>query len=373
MARLAGDDKADDDCSSSTPLLSEPNFDPDGGKRESQDSLGLAMQRRNSSPPALDMADVESMRQGGKLHRVGDAVILTMSEALKSAIRESSRVFGRMSNAVASTLVNLLFAPGYSYFSRSRYDTYLPQLMEISPSRLAELLRETLSNVSIIQPREVSAERRPQVVACHSQSQRDQLGMKRFLASLMVRLLSLKAFFVTTQAGTGSTMARITRRGAKVLHLLQHTESVSQMVGAASSTGLLEDLTDRLTMQIDAMAAWVRRAYSSLLRVSVSQGGHPLMELFHHVPVIAQPRFLPWVHPSHTASVIDSVCGYPVQCFTVETVDGYLLRLVRIPRPTSRRVVYYQHGLLDSSAAWVSNGHVFSLALRAFLVCCVLL
>jgi hypothetical protein len=42
------------------------------------------------------------------------------------------------------------------------------------------------------------------------------------------------------------------------------------------------------------------------------------------------------------------------------------LNVIRIPRRNTRHVVMYQHGLLDSPAAWVSNGHIFSLAYRAY-------
>ena len=51
--------------------------------------------------------------------------------------------------------------------------------------------------------------------------------------------------------------------------------------------------------------------------------------------------------------------GYPVEIHSVTTKDGYILELHRIPPPTSRgnasRVVFLQHGLLHSSAAWVIN------------------
>lgn len=43
-----------------------------------------------------------------------------------------------------------------------------------------------------------------------------------------------------------------------------------------------------------------------------------------------------------------------------------VLTLIRIPRVESRRVAFFQHGLLDSASAWVSTGNVFSLAARAY-------
>lgn len=47
--------------------------------------------------------------------------------------------------------------------------------------------------------------------------------------------------------------------------------------------------------------------------------------------------------------------GYPVEEHSVTTQDGYILTMHRISRPTSKRVVFLQHGLLDSSSTWVIN------------------
>ena len=52
--------------------------------------------------------------------------------------------------------------------------------------------------------------------------------------------------------------------------------------------------------------------------------------------------------------------GYPCEEYTVQTADGYLLGVQRIPhgrgeQPSSRPVVFVQHGLLSSSADWLDN------------------
>ncbi len=54
------------------------------------------------------------------------------------------------------------------------------------------------------------------------------------------------------------------------------------------------------------------------------------------------------------------------QVLRTTTLDGYILSVIRIPNRSTGRVVMFQHGLLDSPAAWVSNGHIFSLAYRAY-------
>ncbi|KAL2635488.1 hypothetical protein R1flu_006967 [Riccia fluitans] len=58
--------------------------------------------------------------------------------------------------------------------------------------------------------------------------------------------------------------------------------------------------------------------------------------------------------------------GYPYESFKVTTGDGYILSMERIPRPESKKVVYLQHGILDSSLGWVSNGVVGSQAFAAY-------
>lgn len=57
--------------------------------------------------------------------------------------------------------------------------------------------------------------------------------------------------------------------------------------------------------------------------------------------------------------------GYPYEAIRVVTADGYVLLMERIPRPNSQKVLYLQHGLLDSSLGWVSNGVVGSQAFAA--------
>ncbi|KAJ8773116.1 hypothetical protein K2173_028293 [Erythroxylum novogranatense] len=58
--------------------------------------------------------------------------------------------------------------------------------------------------------------------------------------------------------------------------------------------------------------------------------------------------------------------GYPYEAIRVLTSDGYVLLLERIPRHDARKAVYLQHGILDSSMGWVSNGVVGSPAFAAY-------
>ncbi|CAA0814771.1 alpha/beta-Hydrolases superfamily protein [Striga hermonthica] len=69
---------------------------------------------------------------------------------------------------------------------------------------------------------------------------------------------------------------------------------------------------------------------------------------------------------ARTCKDVITELGYPYEAIRVVTSDGYVLLLERIPRRESRKVVYLQHGILDSSMGWVSNGVVGSPAFAAF-------
>ncbi|GFR48097.1 hypothetical protein Agub_g9782 [Astrephomene gubernaculifera] len=69
--------------------------------------------------------------------------------------------------------------------------------------------------------------------------------------------------------------------------------------------------------------------------------------------------------PSDALAVIRAA-GYPHELHTVTTEDGYVLRLERIPRPGARDVVFFMHGVLDTSIAWVSGGVTGSQAFAAW-------
>ncbi|RMZ55129.1 hypothetical protein APUTEX25_005407 [Auxenochlorella protothecoides] len=57
-------------------------------------------------------------------------------------------------------------------------------------------------------------------------------------------------------------------------------------------------------------------------------------------------------------TVADAIlrAGYPLESHIVTTEDGYILTMQRIPRKDSKEVVFFQHGVMDTSLSWVSNG-----------------
>lgn len=69
---------------------------------------------------------------------------------------------------------------------------------------------------------------------------------------------------------------------------------------------------------------------------------------------------------ARTCQDVITELGYPYEAIHVVTSDGYVLLLERIPRRDARKAVYLQHGILDSSMGWVSNGVVGSPAFAAY-------
>ncbi|KAK1565153.1 hypothetical protein Q3G72_019994 [Acer saccharum] len=69
---------------------------------------------------------------------------------------------------------------------------------------------------------------------------------------------------------------------------------------------------------------------------------------------------------ARTCQDVITELGYPYEAIHVVTSDGYVLLLERIPRRDSRKAVYLQHGILDTSMGWVSNGVVGSPAFAAY-------
>lgn len=57
-----------------------------------------------------------------------------------------------------------------------------------------------------------------------------------------------------------------------------------------------------------------------------------------------------------TASDVITACGYPIEELTLTTGDGYILQIQRMPRRGSKDVVFFMHGVLDTSLGWVASG-----------------
>eukprot|EP00741_Cyanophora_paradoxa_P022135 tig00021434_g21367.t1 len=144
-----------------------------------------------------------------------------------------------------------------------------------------------------------------------------------------------------------------------------------------NSTGLFEDLQLSLLIYLDLFfggaRALLRAAGRSLRTLSPVLLLCALRRFFKqlwtglrvfrpsgvHAPAAARPD-------RRSVGEIVRAAGYVHEAHTVVTDDGYLLTLDRIARPESRKVVLFQHGLLDTSFAWISTGTMGGLAFRAW-------
>jgi pimeloyl-ACP methyl ester carboxylesterase len=57
--------------------------------------------------------------------------------------------------------------------------------------------------------------------------------------------------------------------------------------------------------------------------------------------------------------------GYAYENLEVETDDGYILQMSRLPNKQSLNCVYFQHGILDSCSTWITHGPAESLGFEA--------
>lgn len=118
----------------------------------------------------------------------------------------------------------------------------------------------------------------------------------------------------------------------------------------ASSSGLLEDMSAHILVTVDdvirALRITVARGYAFVRGVVLRRHSPSLVSVALHAPRI--PRMLSaraqstpilgtgdFAH-SATCCLIASA-GYPVQLHYATTVDGYILPVIRIPRPDSHR------------------------------------
>jgi len=60
--------------------------------------------------------------------------------------------------------------------------------------------------------------------------------------------------------------------------------------------------------------------------------------------------------PETTTSSVVRDAGYPLEEHAVTTSDGYRLTMQRLPRKDASKIVFFMHGVLDTSLGWVCNG-----------------
>ena len=192
------------------------------------------------------------------------------------------------------------------------------------------------------------------------------------LRALSDRLLGLHSLLIPTSKLSFALPKSYSQMLAQQLLSLQQPRK-SAPGRDSSRTGLVEDIHMQLLLAIDSATEYTRHVYRVAVSWVPGVGSSPGSARVVSTPVATFPlvRSKALTHvESHSAGLIHGVCGYPVETIPVTTADGYLIHLVRIPRRGSTKCAYFQHGLLDSSSAWVSNGNVFSLGCRAWEAGC---
>ena len=58
---------------------------------------------------------------------------------------------------------------------------------------------------------------------------------------------------------------------------------------------------------------------------------------------------------SNKPTLARGLLGFPLEEYTVHTRDGYCIILFRIPNKETKKIVYLQHGVMDTAFAWISN------------------
>lgn len=127
--------------------------------------------------------------------------------------------------------------------------------------------------------------------------------------------------------------------------------------------GLLEDVRLWVEVAVGRIFDAIRYCVRSVLFLDKSSSFPP-----------PSPRYKPtlWAAQQwgdmHALTAADAIlrAGYPLEEHTVTTQDGYVLQLHRIPRRGARDVVFFQHGVLDTSLGWIVGGTGGSAALAAY-------
>uniref|UniRef100_A0A7N0U139 Partial AB-hydrolase lipase domain-containing protein n=1 Tax=Kalanchoe fedtschenkoi TaxID=63787 RepID=A0A7N0U139_KALFE len=145
-------------------------------------------------------------------------------------------------------------------------------------------------------------------------------------------------------------------------HVIQHTIDRRR--------GVIEDLHVATEIIIEAVFDVFHKAVHVVLSpseaIKILLRSHSYQRPACDNPTERRTNFQSMNTDARTCLDVITELGYPYEAIQVVTSDGYVLLLERIPRRDSRMVLYLQHGILDSSMGWVSNGVVGSPAFAAY-------
>ena len=137
---------------------------------------------------------------------------------------------------------------------------------------------------------------------------------------------------------------------------------ISDFQDSVRRRGLLEDFKFSVEVGISNIFAWFSRIIRKIFFLDTDHQSKS-----KRARRKAKKMLRDWER-LHTYTAADAIlrAGYPLEEHSVTTEDGYVLQMHRIPRRTSMDVVFFQHGVLDTSLGWVANGVGGSVAFTAF-------
>lgn len=140
----------------------------------------------------------------------------------------------------------------------------------------------------------------------------------------------------------------------------KHSESLID--GHATMRGLLEDLRFAVELIISGTCAYFRKGVRCIFWLDHSSPKQAKWQKSK-----ARRRLRKWKR-LHTFTASDAIlkAGYPLEECLLTTEDGYQIQMHRIPRRNSKKVVFFQHGVLDTSLGWVSRTTGGSVAFAAY-------
>uniref|UniRef100_A0A7S4KLP2 PDZ domain-containing protein n=1 Tax=Guillardia theta TaxID=55529 RepID=A0A7S4KLP2_GUITH len=194
-------------------------------------------------------------------------------------------------------------------------------------------------------------------------------GLLRDLVYWVVdRIVSMLHLALMWLPGMGSRAQRL----ARLLGQSEESSAKEVELDHEVSTGLLEDVQLRIHLTLEWICWMIRRFLHSVLgsrdynrqireedeltyRKELSSSTLSLRKFRAHTP-----------RREHNFSAAVMRVGYPFQQIILDTADGYRLELHRLPRHNSDKVMFLQHGIMDSSYSFVARGASDGLAFRAF-------
>lgn len=333
-----------------------------------------------------------------------DSVLGTWEESFKAVLREGFATLTRLINGVSAWAVSVFFAEGYYDTMRSKtrkasawqswwedraqstFAAVLERdgLLVGSPRAAAQSdqsqpaladkhgwpssLRKTRHKVSL-QPSRNSD-------AASSRRRWYQLWSRTAAGAPGESLMSYSTKNVNASHDRGRSRPRMRRSGSELFE----RPSGYGIAEGLPRRGLLEDARLGLELAVTVVFEAARTAIRALLLLPQRQAAASSQEAWipHRAfrELASSTKFHRASRPSPTSRIEDLnvwtaadvilQAGYPLEEHIVTTSTGYILQMHRIPRKGARDVVFFMHGILDTSLGWVSNGVLGSQAFAAW-------